>query len=190
MAIETRTTLLDSDGRLRAWIDAGRGIQVWESQDLSTAGRQMFTPGDVDVKPHWSMAKAGRIETAEDAVWYRRAGVVARWTDSAAGWKAAYRFSEQLFRVYPSPELRTVEISGRHVDARQQWRSPIGEMYQTWTVERVSYETGERIRYPLSPATLSGEPENRPDGLPPDRPLDSLSFVGVILWIACDRKEL
>jgi len=39
------------------WLNAKRGVAVWVSQDLSSAGRLMFTPGDAaDSKPHWSMA--------------------------------------------------------------------------------------------------------------------------------------
>jgi len=41
--------------KVRAWLKAGRGVKVWGCHDLSRAGLLMFTPGDVDGKPHWSM---------------------------------------------------------------------------------------------------------------------------------------
>jgi|GEM_PF-3053040 len=37
-----------------SWLREGRGVKVWGSQDLSTAGRTFYTPGDAD-KPHWSV---------------------------------------------------------------------------------------------------------------------------------------
>lgn len=48
--------------KLRDWLDSGRGIKIWQSQDLSCLGRQNFTPGDVE-EGHWSM---GAIETVHD----------------------------------------------------------------------------------------------------------------------------
>lgn len=42
--------------KVRLWLRTGRGVAVWVSHDLSTAGRAMYTPGDSAMsKPHWSM---------------------------------------------------------------------------------------------------------------------------------------
>jgi len=41
--------------KVRSWLENGRGINVWISQELSSAGRTMYTPGDRNDKPHWSM---------------------------------------------------------------------------------------------------------------------------------------
>lgn len=57
-----------------SWLSAGRGIACWLSEDLSCAGRRMFTPGitgdgetvtkeDRSFRPHWSM---GLVEVVND----------------------------------------------------------------------------------------------------------------------------
>lgn len=42
------------------WIESGRGINCWITQEITPYPRRMFTPGDRNDKPHWSM---GLIET-------------------------------------------------------------------------------------------------------------------------------
>lgn len=41
--------------KVLSWLREGRGVKVWGSQDLGTAGRTFYTPGDAN-KPHWSVA--------------------------------------------------------------------------------------------------------------------------------------
>lgn len=52
----------DEIAKMKDWLESGRGIKVWQSQDLSCAGRQVFTPGDVE-QVHWSM---GSLEVIHD----------------------------------------------------------------------------------------------------------------------------
>jgi hypothetical protein len=49
---------------VQSWMVGRGGISVWTCQDLSQAGRTMYTPGDKkDEKPHWSM---GFVEVVTD----------------------------------------------------------------------------------------------------------------------------
>jgi hypothetical protein len=51
--------------KIRGWLKQGRGLNIWVSQDLSTPGRYMYTPGDVKNKPHWSVVLVERLDTDE-----------------------------------------------------------------------------------------------------------------------------
>lgn len=50
--------------KLREWFKAGRGVRVWECQDLSSGqvGQKQYTPGDITTAPHWSMADRGIVD--------------------------------------------------------------------------------------------------------------------------------
>lgn len=57
--------LADAAGiaRCKEWRDVG--VNVWTSADLSCAGRMMYTKGDVDGKPHWSMELVEHIAPSD-----------------------------------------------------------------------------------------------------------------------------
>lgn len=54
----------ESRKKILLWAATGRGVAVWVSHDLSSAGKQMFTPGDKDRPPHYAMY---RVEVLPDA---------------------------------------------------------------------------------------------------------------------------
>lgn len=54
----------DQAQKMVDWLETRGGISVWACEDLSQAGRLMFTPGDRSTeKPHWSM---GLVEVVTD----------------------------------------------------------------------------------------------------------------------------
>lgn len=63
--VDTLKITIDSTiaPKLREWFKAGRGVRVWENQDLSSGrvGHQQYTPGDIVTAPHWSMADRGTV---------------------------------------------------------------------------------------------------------------------------------
>lgn len=192
--------VLDARGYTSQWIADGRGVAVWQCIDLSSAriGGYSFTPGDATGAPSWRDTLVERIPNSDCAArlaFYRRGDVLGRWTDTPAGWRAAYRAVEGLERdsaIYhayanssPAPASYTrVKLNGRSVlvDRRQEWSAPAGRFARTLTVERVEYQTVGRVAYPLAPA---GElaPKVSYDR-PVDRPLDTLYTVGIVVWYA------
>lgn len=54
---------VDDAKKLMGWIKDRGGVNVFTSLDLSCAGRQTFTAGDTEGKPHWSM---GFVEKVRD----------------------------------------------------------------------------------------------------------------------------
>lgn len=200
MSVDTTVTVdrelipvLDPTGAVEKWIADGRGVKVWTCKDLGSSmiGSHAFTPGDTEERAGWRYGQTpDEVLTSADAagrlVFYRKAHVIAAWSDTPAGWKAAYRFSERLWRdaehyqrwehTAPAPSPYIVyHVRGRRllIDRRSTWMAPIGRIYQTWTVERHTYRTEETVAFPL----YSGTDVRT-------RPLDSESRVCVVSWSA------
>lgn len=154
-----RIPVFDERGTVRAWLAAGRGVQVWRNCDLSSpeVGGLAFTPADRPGAPHWRYGnKPESVEHDLDRfVFYRRSRVVAHWTDTPAGQRAAQRHC-------PADRTETV---------------PIGRMHYTYTVESILYQTVESIPFPLAQ-----NPNNT-------RPLDTQHRACVVEWVACDRAS-
>lgn len=88
--------VLDPTGKVRAWLDAGRRLAVWRSLDLSTVGREWFTPGDVTTPPHWSAGKVPAVvlDVAEVS-FYVQSSTLADYSDTPAGARAAERYQSR-----------------------------------------------------------------------------------------------
>lgn len=92
----TPYAVLDTAGKVKAWLDAGRGLRVWTSQEIGPRRPDMLTPGDVTDAPHWAYRGGDRLVAAEDVVFYLKGpvyynGETHEWSDTPAGWKAAER---------------------------------------------------------------------------------------------------
>ncbi len=61
----TRTIKVDASivPKLAEWFAAGRGVRVWENQDLGggNVGHKTFTPADVHTAPNWRYVDTGAI---------------------------------------------------------------------------------------------------------------------------------
>jgi hypothetical protein len=145
--------IMDESGKVREWIDAGRGVRVWESHDIGAGRPDMMTPGDVTMPPHWAYPIEGsRVLQTAEVTFYRRSYVVEMWSDTPAGWKAAERMLPKLERE------RT---------------APIGKVLTSYTFERLSLETTERVK-------VSDDYS---------RPLHTISRVAIVAWTAIVRES-
>lgn len=54
----------DEAERVAGFCREGRGLRLWESQDLSTPRGDMLTPGDAG-KPHWAYADRGLLQPVD-----------------------------------------------------------------------------------------------------------------------------
>ena len=135
--------ILDVSGKTREWLQAGRGLVVWQSHDIGAGRPDQFTPADhVDScqgcealtvkpilpgesltiettapacrKPHWAYMPAHVYRSKSEVLFYLPSRIVQSWNDSAQGTKAA----QKALANYPD----TVR------DA------PIGQVYTTYTV--------------------------------------------------------
>lgn len=126
---KTKTAILDRDGRIKSWLDAGRGIRVWQSQDLSCARPDYFTPGGVTEAPHWAYRGESYLLSADECAFYSRMpGVKALYSDSPAGFRAAERKAEQL--------------------GAREWTAPVGKFASLHTVERITLAAVEYLDNP------------------------------------------
>lgn len=180
-----RHLVLDASGQVAEWVRAGRGVDVWRMVDLSHpgVGTLAFTPaldaagGEVDAGapgagPGWRYKWVERIASADAPArlaFYYRGDVIGQWSDTTAGWRAAWRIVGEVERasadygrwakgqsgMNPGSSIRR-KVGGRStlIDARGEWSGPSGTFAQTWTVERLTYRTDETVAYPLAPATL------------------------------------
>ena len=155
-----RYPILDDTGKVRAWLDAGRGVAVWKDEMLDRLAPDRLTPADRMIPPHWGYRLARTIHDPSDVLFYQPVGAVAFWTDSPQGWRAARRALEA------------------HPDETHE--APIGTVHTTWTLRRVTLGSisispeGTRLEYRL------------PDETPPQ--LLAVTFkVALIQWTAIDH---
>lgn len=156
-----RYPVLDRDASIKgskvdSWINCGRGVNVWQNVDLSSpnVGALTFTPGDCDQAPHWSLTlKEGIIWDIRRFIPYLRIGVASRlYGNEQSSLNAAHA---------EAARLRAEEERPRD--------APIGKVWTEYTVERILYETTERV-----------------DVGDYDRPLASIDGFQVIHWLAID----
>lgn len=149
--------VLDETGKVREWLDKGRGLRVWVSHDLGAGRPDILTPGDVERAPHWAYPlSASRVIAPADIVFFHRMTVAKEWSDTRQGWKAAERYVDQTSKL--ADRIRR--------------EAPIGTVLSRFTVERLQYQTTTKVRM---------EP---PDGPAYDRPLASRFVVAVVEWTA------
>jgi hypothetical protein len=62
------TISIENASLIATWIKTREGVVVWKSIDLSDPHKEMLTPGDKLLKPHWKMANqpAYIIKEAKD----------------------------------------------------------------------------------------------------------------------------
>ena len=163
--------VFDPSGKVREWLTSGRGVKVWQNIALDSAslGSLTFTPGDVEGSPDWKVRplEPSRIDgdhaaiyyDAERFAFYLKSRVVARYSSSPQGFKAA----------------------GRRADLadRSATFAPIGRIDHAYTVEEVEYETRERIAYPLRPDQSTAD----------TRPLDIEYAACVVEWVCLTPKS-
>jgi hypothetical protein len=166
--------VFDNEGKVRSWLDAGRGVAVWPvlAMDSSLFGSEMLTPGDHENPPNWKCGPAGtkpaRILGPEDVAFFHRVMVERSWTETAAGWKAANRY------------LGGMSISEKHSDEEV----PIGRKLTRYTVERFRMESDVKVHMPGHP----GRPPVIPGTEPYDRPLHTEFRIGVVRWVCIIPK--
>lgn len=82
------TPILDATGKVRTWLDDGRGIDIWESHDIGANRLDMITPHGAP-RPHWAyVVKKGNPDPST-LVFYHPVGIVRSWHDTPQGNRAA-----------------------------------------------------------------------------------------------------
>ena len=158
---EARKPILDESGKVRQWLEAGRGVTVWESHDIGAGRPDMLTPGDGQ-RPHWAYVAARTITNAEDCLFYAPGHIVQSWSDTPSGNRAA---SKALAKM--ADETRT---------------APIGTVHVTHTIHR--YAMGSIDIRP----DADGRTVLQTYG--PNKSLVHVEFrVGIRQWVAIDRVE-
>jgi hypothetical protein len=126
MSTQTLYPIMDESGKVREWFAAGRAVRVWASHDIGAGRPDMLTPGDVQTPPHWAYPlHASIVYSAEQVTFFERSHVVADWSDSPAGWKAAARMIGSGLE-----SERTV---------------PIGKVLTNYTVERITFHSEQTV---------------------------------------------
>lgn len=130
--LATKYTIMDETGKVKAWLDAGRGIRVWTSPLIGEYVADILTPGDGARPDGWRFSHAtSRLLSADDVVFYAKVGVAyfpahaKRFTfsDTPAGWRAAENVARSLPRDNGDAPAR---------------------LSHAFTVERLSYATEEK----------------------------------------------
>jgi hypothetical protein len=188
--METKYDVIgDNNEKVKEWVSAGRKVSVWHNLDLSSRGigSYCFTPGDQENKPGW---RYGFVETVEgDRLRvFSRLNVVKRFTETAAGYRAACRLIEKIegeilevTKESPVPSFTAsgqtafahVDIKGISVRPAYSWLAPIGIVHQRFTVEQVDYFSATKLDIDM------GEYK---------RPLDSRACWTVVSW-SCIEKD-
>ena len=152
--------ILDESGKVRSWIESGRKVRVWVSHDIGAGRPDMLTPGDVETPPHWAYpVAASTVYDAGEVVFFRKSQVVADWTDSPAGWKAAERYLDA------------------HPDESRD--APVGKVLTTYSRERITLESTAKVHHP---GTQARGPI--PGTTAYDLPLMTRYRVAVVAWVA------
>jgi hypothetical protein len=138
MSTQTLYPIMDESGKVREWFAAGRGVRVWTSQDIGAGRPDMLTPADCTDAPHWAYPlHASIVYKASEVTFFERSHVVADWSDSPAGWKAAARMIGSGLE-----SERTV---------------PIGKVLTNYTVERITFHSEQTV-----PGGFGGAKDTRP----------------------------
>lgn len=156
--------------KLEEWLDDGRGVNVFENVDLSSAsiGALTFAPAfaadssrALSTPPHWTLRlKEGPLWDIRRFILYLRVGTASKlYGESEASYRAACRDADILRAATESP-----------VDA------PIGKVWRAFTIEHITYHTSEQV-----------ETVDRSGANNGCRPLASLSGYQVIAWSAIDH---
>lgn len=93
-----RYAVLDDTGKIREWLDSGRGIAIWRDQQISSSpAPDRITPADGRAG-HWRYGnKPERVIMDPSGVAFYLAGPIVRhWTDTAQGHDAAERHIDTL----------------------------------------------------------------------------------------------
>lgn len=123
--------VMDRSGDVKNWIESGRGVKVWRNADLGSpnVGGLAFTPADTEGAPHWRYGRDPEAVCHDlaDFVFFERVRVVAEFTATAPGRKAANRAADKA--------------SAGRVD----YYAPIGHVHLAYTCEEIEYVTREII---------------------------------------------
>lgn len=168
--------VLDRDGRIQAWLDAGRAVAVWRSQEIGTARPDLLRPADHGTlePPHWAYrgglfgiipapqtdVSPPTIAPLLTAIFYAPVCIVQSWRDTPQGRRAARRTLEH------TPD--------------EEWAAPGGRFRATHTLEE----------YTMHSATLRPDSEGgtvlryRDEGETPPVALAVEFRVGILRWTA------
>lgn len=151
--------VLDESGKVKQWLAEGRGVDVWQSQEIGANWPDMLTPHG-SPKPHWAYALHLDNADPEALVFYQPVHIVKSWRDTPQGVKAAKR----ALGTYPD-ETRV---------------TPAGTFKRTYTL--VYYTLGSiHIRPDAEGGTIvryRAEGEEHPTLL-------AVEFrVGILMWLA------
>lgn len=147
--------VLDETGKVKEWLENGRELIVWRSVEIGSRRADLLTPGDAD-KPHWAYERFLWFREIGEVLFFQKSRVVKTYTDTPAGWKAAERNLPDDY-----------ERAGLAIKSRV-----------THSVQRLCYETTERVPFPL-------RAEFRKEGAEiKDRALDVNFRIGIVEWVA------
>lgn len=86
----TRYAVLDETGKVRQWLGDGRGLDVWQSQEIGASRPDLLTPHGAP-KPHWAYQCERTYHDDADLTFYTPVGIVRSWHDSPQGNRSATR---------------------------------------------------------------------------------------------------
>ena len=93
----TKYPVLDETGKVRKWLDEGRGVDVWQSEEIGYMRPDMLTPHGAP-KPHWAYQVHLSNVDPDTLTFYHPVGIVRSWHDTPQGNRAAAR---ALAKDYP-----------------------------------------------------------------------------------------
>lgn len=88
--------VLDETGKVKQWLTEGRGVDVWQSQEIGANRPDLLTPHGAP-KPHWAYELHLDNADPDSLTFYRPVHVVKSWRDMPQGVRAAQR----ALAIYP-----------------------------------------------------------------------------------------
>jgi len=156
----TKYPVLDETGKVRKWLDEGRGVDVWQSQEIGSMRPDILTPHGAP-KPHWAYQVHLSNVDPDVLTFYHPVGIVRSWHDTPQGNRAAAR---ALAKDYPDTTRE----------------APGGTFAQTYTL----------AHYTMGSITIRPEADGgttlryRADGETHPTLLDVEFRVGILEWSA------
>jgi hypothetical protein len=157
--------ILDATGKIRQWLEQGRGVRVWQSQLIGKPANDVLTPADTvseNDPPHWEYRGGCKrvLRTMNDVVFFEKSCVYFdgdnywEWHDSPQGRRAAEK-------AYDNGEYKGNILPKDNGDY------PI-KMLFNYTLETLTYESTARV-------SVVGRD---------DRPLSTHFRLAIVQWSA------
>jgi hypothetical protein len=101
-ATKAKYPILDTTGKVRQWLEQGRGVRVWTNLEIGVSRPNILTPADTvsaDEAPHWAYKGGGTLvlKSMDEVTFYQKSGVYYdgsnywEWNDTPSGRRAAMK---------------------------------------------------------------------------------------------------